>query len=88
MPLEKSQCDECGTNQLQCPECGSNHVTPQDDMYKPSADRVVNLGLDEGCEIIYTHVCWNCGWEEKVTVTISRSEITSRGESADSHSDD
>lgn len=73
MPLERQSCEECGNSHYVCPECKSHHVTPRDDPHKPSPTRVVDgdYGTEE---VTYTHVCWDCGWREHVTVQIDREE--------------
>jgi len=70
MPLEKDRCDECSDQRTVCPECGGTFVTPRDNPGLPSPNDIVDYG-DEG-EAEYTHVCWDCGWDETVTVKIER----------------
>ena len=70
MPLQKENCGECGRSDLVCPACGSRFVTPRDNPQHPSPNELVNRGGQDSIE--YTHVCWDCGWKEYVTVTIER----------------
>lgn len=48
-------------------------VTPCDNpgQYKPN--HIVYYGGRD--EISYTHICWDCGWEERVTVTFDREQL-------------
>lgn len=68
MPLEKVSCDDCGKNGYRCPGCGSHMVTPLENMRKPSPTKIVTEG--PGGEHEFIHVCWDCGWDEKVYVDV------------------
>jgi len=72
MPLDQSYCDGCGGWEMQCPECNGTHVTPRDTPYIPSPNQVVNLGHEHEHRLEYTHVCWDCGWQETVILTVRR----------------
>jgi hypothetical protein len=80
MPIERELCDECCKTTIRaCPECGSRHVTPRE-KYSPDTmtpTDVVDFGVDEDgdTELTYVHVCWDCGWKERVTVTIQRERV-------------
>jgi hypothetical protein len=71
MPINKRRCESCGTKKKVCPECGSTFVTPRDNPGTPSPTEIVDHGLGAQ-EVSYKHVCWNCGWQERVTITIER----------------
>lgn len=72
MPIEEQRCDGdgCTAKHLKCPECGGNHVTPRERHGTKSPNDIVDFG-GEG-EFEWVHICWDCGWEEWVTVEISR----------------
>lgn len=72
MPLEKDRCPCCNEKQIRCPECGSKKVTPRDNLYQETPTKIVNFGGEEEGEITYNHVCWECGWDEEVTIKIER----------------
>jgi hypothetical protein len=71
MPLNKRRCESCGTKHTECPECGGTFVTPREGMQTPSPNDIVDYGLGAQ-EVSYKHVCWDCGWQERVTITIER----------------
>ena len=71
MPLDLERCD-CGSKQHHCPECGSNMVTPRENFRSPTPTSVIDTGGPE--EVTYRHVCWECGWDETVTMTVERGE--------------
>lgn len=70
MPVEKTNCSECGDHKVACPDCGGHKVTPQERHGVTSANDVINFG-GEG-EYQWKHVCWDCGWTEWVTAEITR----------------
>jgi len=70
MPLIRDRCNCCNNQKIKCPECDSTFVTPCEGMKKPSPKDLVYFSDKD--EITYTHYCWDCGWKEKVTVTIER----------------
>lgn len=75
MPLDRQACDCCARTNIVCPECESTHVTARDDIHKLDPNSVVDYGFGEKPdtrELEYTHVCWDCGWSEDVTVKIER----------------
>jgi len=87
MPIEETSCNECGHDETRCPECGLKHVTPRDNHPAPSPTDIVDYGLAncvgpktasmldcdrEAEEITYTHICWNCGWSEDITLSVER----------------
>jgi len=81
MPIERERCDGCCNSTVRaCPECGSSHVTPRE-KYSPdkmAPTDVVDFGFGEDSgvtECEYFHLCWDCGWKEKVTMTVERERI-------------
>lgn len=68
MSLERGHCSECGTNEYHCPACGSEFVTPRDGC--PNFIEEIDTGDSE--TLSFTHVCWDCGWYEDVTLHIER----------------
>lgn len=71
MPIERTNCDECGTRENKCPACGSNFVTPRESLRRPTPNEVVDYGTDSD-SLTYEHVCWDCGWSEEVTIHVER----------------
>lgn len=76
MPVQEVWCDGCERTRTECPDCGSTKVTLREGLYTPAPQDVIDygLGLEDGESIEYTHVCWNCGWEETVEMTVERTE--------------
>lgn len=70
MPVEKERFDPYSDKQYVCPECGGRHVTPLDNPDTPKPTTIAVEGGPE--EVTYSNVCWDCEWEEKVTVTFER----------------
>ena len=73
MPLEKEECECCGDIRDVCPECGSEFVTPMDNPCMDDPMEVVKYGGMTVGE--YTNVCWDCSWEERVSIEIDRREV-------------
>lgn len=71
MPVEDHRCERCLQKRDVCPDCGSPHVTRRENMYAPSPNEVVDYGVDDE-KVEYKHVCWDCGWDETVVMTIER----------------
>lgn len=79
MPLENQNCDSCGENRKVCPECGDHKVTPLEpkDFWReelsagPSVKKFVQYAED-GESLTFSNLCWECGWEEQITVTVER----------------
>lgn len=75
--LEEETCDECGnTRQGLCPKCGDFKVTPLEPTGRPvtrSVRDAVQIA-DDGDEIAFENVCWNCGWTERRTIRVSVEE--------------
>lgn len=74
MPIKKEKCTDgrCTESHYVCPECGDGHVTPMDNHPQPSPNSVVKYGHEDEERMSWTHVCWDCGWQEEVIVEISR----------------
>lgn len=68
MPLVRDRCNGCNKSMVVCPECGSGKVTPLDNLKAPSPRKLVIYNKDR--EVTYKSVCWDCGWSEKVKVTV------------------
>lgn len=68
MPLERRRCEKCQGRHSRCPECESWKVTRRERFDTPAPHRAIDFEEDQ--EIVYKHVCWECGWEEKRKVTI------------------
>jgi hypothetical protein len=81
MPLQTSSCGECGRSESVCPECGSSHVSPRVAVHVEAQavlGQVTHILDHTPIEQFETaHVCWNCGWEEQLTVTIEREQTHS-----------
>lgn len=77
MPLVRDRCDCCGEVKPACPECGSHHVTPRETIHRYPPNHYVDYGWlteeEDGGKVVYEHVCWDCGWDETVTIKITRS---------------
>lgn len=78
MPLKTTSCGECGRSETVCPDCGSAHVTPREALHveeQAVLGKVTHI-LDHTPieQFEAAHVCWNCGWEEQITVTIEREQ--------------
>lgn len=67
--ITKERCD-CGGTAYVCEECGSRMVTPMDNPSQRKPNDIVGTGGEGTFE--YTNVCWGCGAEETVTITIQR----------------
>lgn len=52
-----------------CPECESDMVTPFEYMHDGvTMDRLIRA--EDGDVFEDAHVCWSCGWMQKVRVTV------------------
>lgn len=71
MPIEQSHCEKCGESEDVCPECGSGMVTARESESTLSPIQAVDY-VPRDITIEYTHVCWDCGWTETVTMTVER----------------
>lgn len=71
MSLNKESCECCGNSRDRCPECNGHMVTPLDNPEARKPTEIAIYGEDEEVEE-YKNVCWECGWSERVTVTIER----------------
>jgi len=72
--LENKKCGECGENHDVCPDCGSHMVTPLEPQKPLRATTNVNtfvMEADDGDSAKFTNICWDCGWQETRTVTIT-----------------
>jgi len=83
MPLERQQCegDGCTASHAICPSCESRTVTRRENVGTPAPVNVIDYGRsldsvepdDDGTvTVTYEHVCWDCGWVERVEMTIDR----------------
>lgn len=91
MPLETDHCESCGDAELVCPNCGDIMVTPMENYRSVSPDKIVTQGLETYVEdeddhmwveslsdptvLVYSNICWQCPFEEEVTVTIERDRV-------------
>lgn len=77
MPIQEERCGECGRQQNTCPECGGTHVTPFEPNAPLSPTKNVKTWIaeaEDGDEATFTHVCWDCPWEEDRTIRVEVSE--------------
>lgn len=68
------RCSECGVMHETCPDCGSHNVTPLEPPSSlPPTESVEEFvqSVDETAEATFTNLCWDCGWEEQRTVSVS-----------------
>lgn len=80
MVVEES-CDECGNTQNVCPSCGDHKVTRAEWVEKNGDRLPLMTGLkrtileaEDGDEVKFGSICWECGWEKIRTLEIGVEE--------------
>lgn len=69
----QQQCSECGRVHEACPDCGSPKVLMLEPERGPAGKSVAEFvkQADDGDSRQFTNTCWECGWSETKTVTVT-----------------